>query len=192
MRPACVLLFMGVETINEDSLRETGKLQNLLMPMRDAIERIVSAGIAVQAGVIVGFDHDEPTIFDQLLDFFQQSPLPDLSVGVLTAPAATHLYRRLAAERRLAGDIWNTSAGSPFETNIEPARMSRQTLVSGTLRLSSELYRVENYRVRMLDLIRLYGGADRAAARTGNERKHRVRRFQADRRTRQQRGGNRR
>ena len=165
-------LFMGVETINEDSLRETSKLQNLLMPMRDAIERIVSAGIAVQAGVIVGFDHDEPAIFDRLLDFFQQSPLPDLSVGVLTAPAATHLYRRLSAQGRLAGDIWNTSAGSPFETNIEPAQMSRQALVSGTLRLSSELYRVENYRVRMLNLIRLYGGTDRATARTGNKRKH--------------------
>jgi hypothetical protein len=165
--------FMGVETINEDSLRETGKLQNLLMPMQDAISRIVSAGIAVQAGVIVGFDHDEPTIFDRLLDFFQGSPLPDLSVGVLTAPATTNLYRRLAKEGRLVGDIWNTSAGSPFETNIEPARMSRQALVSGTLRLCAELYGVENYRARMLNLIRQYGGTERAGpSRTGAERKH--------------------
>jgi len=165
--------FMGVETINEDSLRETGKLQNLLMPMRDAINRIVSAGIAVQAGVIVGFDHDGPATFDRLLDFLQESPLPDLSVGVLTAPATTPLYHRLAKEGRLAGDIWNTSAGSPFETNIEPARMSRQALVEGTLALCAELYGVENYRVRMLNLIRQYGGTQRAAAtRTGAERKH--------------------
>src|SRR3954470_6397685 len=33
-------LFVGVETINEDSLRETGKRQNLLLPMAEAIARI--------------------------------------------------------------------------------------------------------------------------------------------------------
>ena len=68
---------MGVETNNESSLRETGKLQNLLLPIDDAISRIVAKGIAVQAGVIVGFDHDGPDLFDQLFaDFFQNPRLP--------------------------------------------------------------------------------------------------------------------
>lgn len=155
-------LFMGIETINADSLRETGKLQNLLMPMEQAISRIVASGIAVQAGAIVGFDHDDAAIFDRLLDFFQRMPLPDISLGVLTAPAATHLYRRMAKEGRLVGDIWETSAGSPFETNIEPAQMSRQDLLQGAQRLCAELYRPDNYQARMLNLIRQHGGSGRA------------------------------
>ena len=155
------MLFMGIETINDDSLRETGKLQNLLMPMQESVSRIVSSGIAVQAGAIVGFDHDDVTIFDRLLEFFQRMPLPDISLGVLTAPAATHLYRRMAKEGRLVGDIWETSAGSPFETNIEPAQMSRQDLLKGALRLCSELYRVDNYQERMGHLIRQHGGTGR-------------------------------
>lgn len=32
-------LFVGVESANEESLRETRKRQNLLMPIRQAVER---------------------------------------------------------------------------------------------------------------------------------------------------------
>jgi radical SAM superfamily enzyme YgiQ (UPF0313 family) len=169
-------LFMGIETTNEDSLRETGKLQNLLMPINDAISRIVSHGIAVQGGVIVGFDHDGPDIFDKLFEFFQQSPLPDLSIGVLTAPAQTDLYSRLAREGRLIGDIWQTSAGSPFETNIRPAGMDRDTLLEGTRRLCVELYRPRHYEQRMINLIDRYGGIEQASgsARDGGSGRRRA------------------
>lgn len=153
-------LFMGVETTNEESLKETGKKQNLLMPMADALNRIVENGIAVEAGVIVGFDHDGPDIFETLLEFFQASPLPDLSVGVLTAPAKTDLYKRLAREGRIIGDAWQTSAGSPFETNILPARMDRETLLRGTNDLAALLYRPDMYERRLLNLIERYGEAD--------------------------------
>jgi radical SAM superfamily enzyme YgiQ (UPF0313 family) len=162
--------FMGVETTNQDSLRETGKRQNLLMPLTESIARIIGKGVAIQAGVIVGFDHDTPEIFDELLEFFQASPLPDLSVGVLTAPAATDLHRRLAREGRLVGEVWETAAGSPFETNIVPAQMSRDALLFGASRLAAELYRPEKYERRMLNLIEQYGdddGSPRRRARDG-------------------------
>lgn len=171
--------FMGVETTNSASLREAGKRQNLLLPLDEAISRIIAKGLAVQAGVIVGFDHDGPEIFSELLEFFQDSPLPDLSLGVLTAPAATDLHRRLAQEGRLAGEIWETSAGSPFETNISPALMSREALLAGAAGLCSELYRAERYEQRMLNLIDRYGGVDLAArpARGGNGRRRAIQMF---------------
>ena len=169
-------LFMGIETINEASLRETGKPQNLLMPMNEAISRIVGHGIAIQGGVIVGFDHDGPDIFERLFEFFQQSPLPDLSIGVLTAPARTDLYSRLAREGRLVGDIWQTSAGSPFETNIVPSGMDRETLLEGTRRLCTELYHPRHYQQRMMNLIDRYGGIDAASnpARDGGSGRRRA------------------
>lgn len=162
-------LFTGVETNNEASLRETGKLQNLLLPVEEAISRMVAKGLAISAGVIVGFDHDGPDIFDKLFDFLQRSPLPDLTLGVLTAPAATGLYRRLAREGRLIGDIWETTAGSPFETNIQPAQMSRDVLLAGAARLGAELYHPENYQRRLLNLIDQYG-ADKPEARAARPR----------------------
>jgi radical SAM superfamily enzyme YgiQ (UPF0313 family) len=155
-------LFVGVETVNEESLKETGKRQNLLLPMAEAVSRIVENGIAVEAGVIVGFDHDGPDIFGRLFDFFQASPLPFLSIGVLTAPAKTDLHKRLTREGRIIGEVWQTSAGSPFETNIRPARMDRDALLRGTRTLAMELYRPELFERRMLNLIESYGVADSA------------------------------
>ena len=161
-------LFVGVETMNADSLRETGKRQNLLLPMAEALSRIVGKGITVQAGIIVGFDHDGPAIFDEMLAFLQDSPLPNVSLGVLTAPAATDLHRRLAREGRLLGEIWEATAGNPFETNILPARMSRDELLTGARDLARELYRAERYERRMLNLIERYpGGEDRPPPRRG-------------------------
>ena len=162
-------LFIGVETMNAASLREAGKLQNLLMPMQEAICRVVAKGIAVQAGVIVGFDHDGPGIFQELLDFFQETPVPHLGLGVLTAPPATHLFQRLTREGRIVGGIEDTSVLSPFMTNIRPAQMSRESLLAGAKSLCVELYSPARYEQRMLNMIRLFGGEDRPPA-AGNAR----------------------
>lgn len=155
-------LFIGVETMNAASLREAGKLQNLLMPVHEAISRIVARGVAVQAGVIVGFDHDGPGIFDELLEFFQATPVPHLGLGVLTAPPATHLFRRLTREGRIVGGIDDTSVLNPFITNIRPAQMSREALLDGTKKLCAELYSPARYGQRMLNLIAEFGGDAKA------------------------------
>src|SRR5262249_39577241 len=111
-----------------------------------------------------------------------ESPLPDLSVGALTAPAATGLYQRLAREGRLLGDIWQATAGSPFETNIRPAQMSRDALLAGAARLGAELYRPENYQRRMLNLIDQYGSGNRHGRAARSRGGRRIRAMQTLRR----------
>jgi hypothetical protein len=152
-------LFVGIETINESSLRETGKKQNLLMPILDAVNRILAHGIAIQAGIIVGFDHDAPSIFASLREFFQVSPLPDLMIGSLTAPRATDLFRRLTAEGRLTGEVWDATAGNPFATNIVPKGMTRGELLDGVARLCCLAYSAPEFERRMLNLIDTYGAS---------------------------------
>lgn len=150
-------LFVGIETINEASLRETSKPQNLLQPVADAVDAIVRRGIAVQAGIIVGFDHDDPGIFERLFDFFQASPLPDLAIGSLVAPQATPLYDRLGREGRLLGEAWNVAANSPFATNIQPRGMTRDQLLRGLEWLCDETYRAVHFERRMLNFIERFG-----------------------------------
>lgn len=150
-------LFIGIETVNADSLRETGKRQNLLLPINDAVDRILRAGIAVRAGIIVGFDHDDSRIFEHLREFFDSSPIPDLAIGVLTAPYATDLHRRLKAEGRLSGESLDATAGHPFSTNIAPKLLTRDELLEGVATLCQTAYRAENYERRMMSLIAAYG-----------------------------------
>ena len=146
-------VFVGIETINEASLRETGKKQNLLLPTLDAVQRIVSAGIQVRSGVITGFDHDGPSIFDDLFTFFQTAPLPDLTVGTLHASIGTPLYTRLKRENRLLEGRWRE-----FMTcNIVPKLMTTAELVRGTNDLANALYSAEAYEQRVMNMIRCFG-----------------------------------
>ncbi len=148
--------FVGVETINEDSLRETRKRQNLLQSTDSALANILGHGISLQAGIIVGFDHDGPDIFDRLYDFIQRSGLVDVSVGALVALHATPLYARMQREGRLRGDEWQITQ-SPFSTNIIPARMTQQQLVSGIDKLCQRLYSPEAFQVRLDRFLEVFG-----------------------------------
>ncbi|MBK1842327.1 radical SAM protein [Azospirillum sp. YIM B02556] len=158
-------VFIGIETINEESLRQAGKRQNLYQSTSDALAAILSHGIAVSGGIIVGFDADGPDIFDRLAGFIHESPVPVLSVGALVAPPGTPLHDRLAAEGRLA-DASPQSAASPFDTNIRPARMSRRQLLDGLARLCDDIYSPAAYGRRIATFLTAYGGpaAGRAAA----------------------------
>src|SRR5262249_61832853 len=59
-------VFIGIETPNEASLRETKKYQNVRQggTILDRIRTIQDAGIEVWSGMILGFDHDDASIFE--------------------------------------------------------------------------------------------------------------------------------
>ena len=51
-------VFIGIETPNVESLQETKKRQNVGVDLIDQIQVFLDHGIAVIAGMIVGFDND--------------------------------------------------------------------------------------------------------------------------------------
>ena len=60
-------VFVGIESPNEESLLETKKLQNVRPnagTLLERVRRIQQHGIDVWCGMIVGFDHDDASIFD--------------------------------------------------------------------------------------------------------------------------------
>ena len=73
-------VFIGIESPNEASLNETKKHQNVRPAagsMLDRIQTIQRAGIEVSCGMIVGFDHDDATIFPAQLMTSVPSGTPD-------------------------------------------------------------------------------------------------------------------
>jgi radical SAM superfamily enzyme len=58
-------LFLGLESISQQSVAEMNKGFNRVEGYFEIIERIHSHGIAAQAGIIFGFDNDTPEIFDE-------------------------------------------------------------------------------------------------------------------------------
>lgn len=167
------IALVGIESVNLESLRETKKRQNLI-DMIDAVERITRSGVSVAAGLIVGFDHDGPDIFERQFEFAQASPIPHFAFGILTAPEATPLYARLAAEGRLIdSDFDEESQGQTMGTNIVPARMSREQLQRGARWLANRLYDPEHYARRVLRMVELLAedrNADRLVRTGGQQR----------------------
>ncbi|MGB8519703.1 MAG: DUF4070 domain-containing protein, partial [Candidatus Tumulicola sp.] len=58
-------------------------------------------GLVLQAGFIVGFDNDDPRIFDEQYEFIEESGVGQAMVSILTPIPTTPLYDRLKAEGRL-------------------------------------------------------------------------------------------
>ncbi|KAA3629079.1 MAG: radical SAM protein [Proteobacteria bacterium] len=145
-------VFIGIETPNEESLRETGKVQNTNLDLAGEIGKFLDHGVAVVAGMIVGFDSDDHTIFDRQYEFAMESSVPVFTIGALVAPFSTPLYARLQGENRiLSNDI--QIVGAPWETNIEPLNMTRDELLSGIRRLANALYRPDAFLHRVLSMI---------------------------------------
>jgi radical SAM superfamily enzyme YgiQ (UPF0313 family) len=122
-------VFIGIESPNEENLRETGKTQNLRQDMLESIRIIYRHGIDVLAGFIVGFDNDDLTTFDQQYQFIMASGIQVAMVGLLTALPHTPLYERLQREGRLihhSGRVDNTKPS----TNVQPLRMDYEEMVT--------------------------------------------------------------
>jgi len=145
-------VFVGIETSNQESLKEARKRQNVGVDLLAGVRQFLTHGISVTSGMIVGFDHDGLDIFDRQFEFAMASPIPIFSLGALVAPAATPLYERLRDAGRLIPD-GHEVAGSPWDTNIVPARMTRDELMTGLRRLSRDLYTPANFGQRVLQMI---------------------------------------
>ena len=67
--------FVGIESTNEESLRETRKVQNIRQgrTLLERVHAIQNAGIDVWCGMIVGFDHDDPSVFAAHGDFVRSA-----------------------------------------------------------------------------------------------------------------------
>jgi radical SAM superfamily enzyme YgiQ (UPF0313 family) len=143
-------IFIGIESPRRESLAETRKTQNLRGDLVENVRRIHAYGIQVQAGMIVGFDHDDETIFEEQLRFIQEARIPVSMTGLLQALPETPLHARVEREGRLLTE----STGDQFVlSNIEPLRMSRRELYEGYRWLIEQLYDFRNYRSRALGFL---------------------------------------
>lgn len=123
-------VFIGIESPDEDSLKETMKFQNTRQDMLSSIRKIYSYGIEILAGFIVGFDNDTIEIFDKQYQFIMKSGIQSAMIGLLTAPPKTPLYERLKKEGRLIPDA-NNIDNTKLSTNIIPKQMGYTEMVKG-------------------------------------------------------------
>ena len=121
-------VFVGIETPDDDCLAECNKKHNTRRNLLADVRRLQSAGLRVQGGFIVGFDHDTPSCFQRNVDFIQASGIVTAMVSLLQAMPGTRLYERLEKEHRLVGQFAGDNGDGT--TNIVP-RMDLEVLRAG-------------------------------------------------------------
>jgi radical SAM superfamily enzyme YgiQ (UPF0313 family) len=131
------VLFVGLETVRASSLAEVHKSHNLARDPLERLRRINRHGLVPFLGLVVGFDHDDPSVFAEILAFMEKAAAPVAGLSLLNAPIGTRLHARLAAEGRLlddGGGEWHQG------TNLIPKGMSPAQLQAGHSELFRALY----------------------------------------------------
>jgi len=146
-------VFVGIETINEESLSECGKFQNKNRDLVASVKKLQNYGLQVQGGFIIGFDSDPPSIFENLISFIQKSGIVTAMVGLLNAPPRTRLYRRLKKEKRLVSDF--SGDNTDCSMNFIP-KMDHRILINGYKKVLDTIYSPKQYYERIKTFLKEY------------------------------------
>ena len=126
----CKQLFIGLESVSQSSVNEVQKRFNHVTDYGRAIERIHAHGIAVQAGIVFGFDNGSPAIFRETFDFLEAAGVQNATFNILTPFPGTRLYQRLKAEGRILTHDWSSYNGRA-DVVFQPKQMSPESLLAG-------------------------------------------------------------
>jgi hypothetical protein len=150
-------IFVGIESPNLESLKETKKRQNIHKPLIESIRKIQSHNLMVIAGMIVGFDSDDTRIFQTQYEFLQEAGIAFTTCGVLTAIEKTPLHARLQKEGRLVPyDSANVLGHGAADLNFIPKRMTAGEVHRGYNWLIRALYSYDGYRARLTTALRQF------------------------------------
>ncbi len=147
------MVFIGIETPNEDSLSECNKVQNKNRDLVASIKKLQSYGLQVDGGFIVGFDNDPHTIFEDQINLIQKSGIVTAMVGLLSAVPGTKLYHRLKDENRITKIF--TGDNTDCSINFIP-KMKHETLINGYRKVIKTIYAPRQYYDRVKTFLREY------------------------------------
>ncbi|MGZ9167210.1 MAG: B12-binding domain-containing radical SAM protein, partial [Anaerolineales bacterium] len=145
----CKQLFLGLESISQQSMVEVNKKFNRVEEYFRIIERIHSHGIAVQVGIVFGFDHDPPEIFKTTLDFLEETGVQNATFNILTPFPGTPLFRRMESEGRLLTRDWR-KYNSRDDVVYQPRQMSTTELLAGFRYANGRFYSLPSIITRLL------------------------------------------
>jgi Domain of unknown function (DUF4070)/Radical SAM superfamily len=156
-------VFVGIESPDTKTLIATRKKQNTRRNIAQSIHTIYAAGLYVTAGFIIGFDTEEGSVADGIIELIDEAAIPICMVGLLFALPNTQLTRRLASEGRLHAELLSAPDASIDQAtqglNFDTLRPRREIL-SDFKRVLEHVYDPSAYAGRLQRLARLLGNSN--------------------------------
>ncbi len=140
-------LFIGFESLSEDTLRFANKRQNLQRSGRrreyeTAIKRLDSLGVSINASFVFGLDGDDPGVFDRTVDWACAHGITTATFHVATPYPGTAYHHRLQQAGRIRHQDWDL-----YDTRhvvFNPLNMTDAQLEDGYWRAYRSFYTLPN------------------------------------------------
>ncbi|MGI6066027.1 MAG: B12-binding domain-containing radical SAM protein [Bacillota bacterium] len=145
----CQSLFIGFESINEQSIQSVQKFQNKRENYERLIDELHKRGIMINASLVFGFDHDSPQVFQNTLDWLVKNKVETMTAHILTPYPGTVLYQRFLEEGRITD--FDLSHYNTSNVVFTPKRMTQEELLKGYLWIYKEFYSFKNISKRIPD-----------------------------------------
>jgi radical SAM superfamily enzyme YgiQ (UPF0313 family) len=134
----CVSLFVGIESLSSENLKDVNKSFNRTSQFEEGIKAIHDHDIMILAGLIFGLDHDDEGVFERTLRFCERNRIELPSFFLLTPLPGTSLFQRMESEGRLLHKDWGKYNGATVV--FKPKLMTEETLQLGFNWVCKEAY----------------------------------------------------
>jgi radical SAM superfamily enzyme YgiQ (UPF0313 family) len=125
----CVSLFIGVESLSSENLKEVNKAFNRVSQFEEAMKALHDHDIMILSGFIFGLDHDDEGVFERTLRFCERNRIELPTFFILTPLPGTALFQRMESEGRLLHKDWGQYNGATVV--FKPRLMTEETLQRG-------------------------------------------------------------
>lgn len=154
-KSGCRMLFIGIESEQEDQLSGANKRLNLRMGVNSydhVFDKMHKYGIAVIAGFIFGWENDTPERIDHRVEFTRRCHADSIQSTLLTPLPGTRLFERMQREGLLVlnnfPDDWKHYG---YESLVfKPATMDRTEMQEYIFKVFDKVYEPGFLKRRML------------------------------------------
>lgn len=146
-RSGCIGLFIGFESLSQQTLTGMGKLTNKPQRYLQSVSKLHDYGIGVEGAFILGRDEDDESVFENTVSFITKAKIDGVHFSINTPLPATALYRRLEAQARIIDRDW-----SKYDlTNVvfKPQQMTPERLQDGFYQCYKEVYSARSILTRL-------------------------------------------
>lgn len=143
----CQGLFIGFESLNENSIKTAQKGRNNVAKYEWIISEIHKRGIMINASFVFGLDDDDESTFHRTLEWIVKNKIETVTSHILTPYPGTAQFKRMNEEGRITS--YEQENYTTSEVVYTPKKLSPERLREGYLKIYKDIYSFKNIFKRM-------------------------------------------
>lgn len=141
-KTGCKSLFIGFESINNESLNNVHKKQNNGTQFEKLVDEIHKRGIMINASFVFGLDGDTKDTFNDTLKWIVNNKIETVTSHILTPYPGTKLYDEMLLSNRIID--FDLSKYNTANVVFKPKNMTTEELYNGYINIYNEIYSFKN------------------------------------------------